>query len=217
MDTVSFYTDPTHYYENNGEFPPKLIRVVKAASERNGVTTRFADVKHLKQELELLRQIYQAAWEKNWGFVPPTEKEMDELFKALKDYFHPGLGVFGLVKGKPAGFMLGLPDMNQALRLAYPRPGEPEIWTLLKILWHWKIRPKITRQRVLLFGVNPEYRGMGVDAAIFLTYLSSSIKSKYPAIDAGWILATNAPVVNQAKLFKAKDYKRYRFYQRQLS
>jgi hypothetical protein len=171
----------------------------------------------LKQELELLRQIYQAAWEKNWGFVPPTEKEMDELFKALKDYFHPGLGVFGLVKGKPAGFMLGLPDMNQALRLAYPRPGEPEIWTLLKILWHWKIRPKITRQRVLLFGVNPEYRGMGVDAAIFLTYLSSSIKSKYPAIDAGWILATNAPVVNQAKLFKAKDYKRYRFYQRQLS
>jgi hypothetical protein len=183
--------------------------------QKRGIGVRLADMSRLTDELKLLREMYSSAWEKNWSFVPPTERELDDLFKNLKQYFFPKLGIFGTVQGKDVGFMLGLPDMNQVLRLAYARPGTPEIWTLLKALWHWKIRPKITRQRILLFGILQEYRGKGVDGAIYLEYLRQSMPT-YPIIDAGWVLETNAKALNAMYTFDARIYKRYRFYQASL-
>lgn len=215
MDVVSLWTDPSRYLDQKGNLPEKLLRVVGKINERRSITTRPADPKILKKELELLREIYQKAWEKNWGFVPPTTREMDALFDSLRSYFHPALGVFGLVDGKEVSFMMGLPDMNQVLKHAYPRPGVPEVISLLKAFWHWKIRPKITRQRILLFGVIEGFRSMGVDAAVYLSYIQSSMKT-IPNIDAGWILETNFNALNQGKLFGTSEHRRYRFYQKPL-
>ena len=57
---------------------------------------------------------------------------------------------YALVDGDPAGFFIGIPDLNQALHRAYPNPKTPEIISLLKVLWHWKIRPKIDTARLPL-------------------------------------------------------------------
>lgn len=216
MDVVSVYTDPKYYTDDQGNFPEKLLRVVGKVKQRNKLSTRRANSTRLKDDLALLRQVYQKAWQKNWGFVPPTDREMDVLFQNLRQYYDTRLGRFGLVDGEIAGFMMGLPDMNQVLHRAYPRPGEPELWTLLKALWHWKFRPKINRQRILLFGVNPEYRTSGVDAAIMLDYLDDSHHSPFQRIDAGWVLETNLPALSLMKPFGAFIYKRYRFYQKAL-
>ncbi|MCC7209827.1 MAG: GNAT family N-acetyltransferase [Anaerolineae bacterium] len=212
MDTVSVLAEPSKYLDENGNLTPKLVRMMELLKTRGGIGSRLADTKRLDEEMKLLRELYSSAWEKNWGFVPPTERELDELFKNLKQYFYPGLGIFGQMGGKDVGFILGLPDMNQVLRQAYARPGTPEIWTLLKALWHWKIRPKITRQRILLFGIQEPYRGKGVDGAILAEYLKQSMMS-YPVVDAGWILETNARAINEMYRFDARIYKRYRFYQ----
>jgi len=216
MDLVSIYAFPEGYLKENGKFPEKLSRVVGKTKEKRKITTRQADTKKLKEELALLRTVYEQAWERNWGFVKPTDHEMDDLFENLRSFFDARLGRFGYVDGKLAAFMMGMPDMNQVLRRAYPHPRVPEVITLLKAFWHWKIRPKITRQRILLFGVNPEFRATGVDAAIYYDYLEDSQKS-YPHIDAGWVLEINAPIINQSRLFGAELYKRYRFYQKALS
>jgi hypothetical protein len=216
MDTVSAQTDPNYYCDENGEFPAKLQRVVARTMARNKVTTRRADPRRLRAELNLLRGVYEKAWQRNWGFVPPTDNEMDDLFTNLRLFFDPKIGRFGMVDGQVAGFMMGLPDLNQVLYHARPKPNEFIGWTLLKVIWHWKISPKITQQRILLFGVNPEYRTIGVDAAIYLDYLRDSNGTRYERIDAGWILETNTPVINQFKLFGARVYKRYRFYQKAL-
>lgn len=216
MDTISFFTGPGEYLDASGQFPEKLLRVVRKTKERAGIVTRQADVKRLKEELALLREIYQSAWEKNWGFVPPTDHEMDDLFANLRQYFDARLGTFATVNGELAGFIMALPDMNQVLHRAYPRPGTPEIWTLLKALWHWKIRPKITRQRVMLMGVKPQFRRKGVDAALFLAHLELSKDTPFPPIDAGWILEINDAAKTLAKTFGAYTYKQYRFFQKAL-
>ncbi len=75
--------------------------------------------------------------------------------------------LFAEVNGKPAGFLLAVPDLHQALQHAYPRPGKPEFISLLQVLWHWKIRSKITRLRIPLMGVKEQFRGIGVEAAMF--------------------------------------------------
>ncbi len=215
MELYSWYSNPD-LIQVEGGFPAKLVRVVEKTKARNGITIRKPDPKRLKQELQLLKEIYESAWERNWGNVPPTQREIDHLFADLKDYFDPDLARFGEVKGQTVGFLLGLPDMNQVLQRAYPRPGTPEIVTLLKSLWHWKIRPKINGQRLLLMGVKPEFRGLGVDAAMNLNFFEEAIHGKYPDTDAGWMLETNQPMNQLSVSFHAKLYKRYRVYQKSL-
>lgn len=216
MDLYSWYSNPEQI-QVEGALPAKLVRVVDKLKQRSDITIRKPDVKNLKQELKLLQDIYTKAWERNWGNVPPTDHEIDHLFKDLKDYVDADLGRFGMVKGKEVGFLLALPDMNQVLQRAYPHPGEPEIVTMLKALWHWKLSPKITGQRILLFGVLPEYRGLGVDAAMCLSFFEYAIHGKYPDTDAGWVLEINQPMNSLITAFHAQLYKRYRVFEKSLT
>ncbi len=215
MDLYSWYSNPD-LIQSEGGLPAKLVRVVEKIKTKNKVTVRKPDAKRLREELQLLREIWTSAWAQNWGNVAPTDHEMDHLFKDLKDYFDPELCRFGLVDGETAGFLLAMPDMNQVLKLAYPRPGEPEIWTLLKLLWHWKVRNVIKGQRILLMGVKPEYRMLGVDSAMNLAFFEQGIHNKYYDTDAGWVLETNQPMNQLSVAFHAKLYKRYRIYQKSL-
>ena len=46
-------------------------------------------MKDFKNEVEIVRQIYNDAWSRNWGFVPMTEEEFDHLAKDLKQIVDP--------------------------------------------------------------------------------------------------------------------------------
>ncbi len=225
MDLESWYSNPILLGGPTGKVvPEKLVRIVAKTKEKRDITVRSSNLKTLKGDLKLLRDVFAAAWEKNWGAVPPTDKELDHLFDDLKDYFEPHLARFAEVDGKIAAFIIGLPDMNEVLYKAYARPGTPELITMIKAAWYWKILPiftgkqTITGQRVLLYGTKPEFRGIGVDAAIILDLFQGLLgNQKYYNTDNGWFLETNLPMLQLAKTMKAQPYKRYRIYQRQLA
>src|SRR5690606_18078307 len=130
----------------------RLERVTKAIMKRNRVTIRPINRRDLKDEFALFKELYNGAWEKNWGFVPMTPKELDAMVKSLGQFFDPDLAFFGYVDGEPAGFIMAIPDFNQVLHKAYPKPGTPEIVSLAQALWHWKINPVIDWARVPLMG-----------------------------------------------------------------
>ncbi len=202
----------------------KLRRVVEKTKQRYNVTIRRPTLATLKDDLQALQQVYTTAWQKNWGMIPPTEKEVEHLFADLKDYYDPTLACFAEMNGQLVAFLLGLPDMNQVLIKAYARPGTPEIITLLKAAWYWKIRPRLTgkhtiiRERVLLFGVKPEFRLKGIDAAMLLDIFEKLVNHPtYKDNDGGWFLETNQPILQIMSTLHTIQYKRYRFYQRPLT
>ncbi len=225
MDLESWYSNPELLAgEDRKGLPEKLVRVAEMTKAKRKITVRKSDLGSLKEDLKALREVFIAAWQKNWGAVPPTDHEMDHLFTDLKDYYDPEIARFAEVDGKIVSFVLGLPDMNEVLLKAYPRPGEPEMITLVKALWFWKIKPALTGkpgikgQRVLLFGVRPEYQSMGVDAVINLDLFQGFLNTKkYWDTDCGWFLETNQPMLALARTMRAVPYKRYRFFQRPLS
>ncbi len=155
---------------------------------------------------------------KYWGFYPATKREADKLYDDLKDFVDAELIRFAVIDGKDIGFFLAMPDLNEALHLAYPRPGEPEIWTLLKTLVYWKVLRKVKGQRVVFMGVEPEYRGKGSEAAMMQSFLQDGLAhpKKYYDSDLGWVLESNQPMNQLAMTYKAKLYKKYRFYQKPL-
>jgi GNAT superfamily N-acetyltransferase len=214
MDTYSFHLSRQQVEENG--LAERLERITKAIMKRNHVTIRPIDRHHLKQEFALFKELYNAAWEKNWSFVPMTPKELDALVASLGQFFDPDLAFFGYVDGEAAGFIMAVPDFNQVLLKVYPKPGTPEIISLLKALYYWKISPIIDWARVPLMGVKAEYRKKGVDAVMYHYVLEAMLKGRYEHSDSGWILGINENMVSIAKNFGSQIYKTYRYYEKAL-
>jgi len=111
---------------------------------------------------------------------------------------------------------LTLPNLNQALIKAYPRPGVPEVWTLLKLMWHWKLRSSIDGLRVVLLGVLEPHRGRGIDALLIYETAQASLKKGYTWGEMSWILETNDMMNRGIEMMQAHVYKTYRIYQKPL-
>ncbi|GAB4521191.1 MAG: GNAT family N-acetyltransferase [Anaerolineae bacterium] len=192
-------------------------RLVEKTKKRHNITIRPIDRKNLKAEFNLFKDIYNAAWELNWGFTPFTEAELDALVEGLGMIFDPKLACFAYVGNEPVGFLLSVPDFNVVLKKAYPNPRTPEVITLVKALWHWKIRPKTTLLRIPLMGVKAAYRGKGVDMAMYHHTVQALEGTPYTEVDAGWILETNQPMNLVSESSGLEVYKRHRFYEKALS
>ncbi len=200
---------------------PKIkqaVRVTRRNNERREIRVRVLDGDAVKAELQTLKEIYNQAWDRNWGFVPLSDPELDEMVESLGQFLDPRLTFFAEVAGEPAGFMLGIPDLNGALMRAYPRPSIPEPITLLQVLWHWKLRSKIDRIRVPLMGVKQDFRNMGVEAAMMVELLNQveriADEMGWRRADAGWVLETNDDMNRIVEALNAEPYKRFRFYER---
>lgn len=213
MDIYSFHVSRARQAEIG--LQDRLGRITQGVMKRNKITIRNIDRKNLKQEFVLFKEIYNVAWDKNWGFVPMTPKELDALVVSLGQFFEPRFAFFAYVDGEPAGFVLSIPDFNQVLHKAYARPGTPEIFTLLKALWYWKIRPVMTWARIPLLGVKEAYRNKGVDAALYYHVLTALLNDpRIEHSDSGWILESNTNMVSIAKSFGSDIYKTHRFYEK---
>lgn len=196
----------------------RLQRITRSVMKRNHITIRPIDRHHLRDEFALFKELYNTAWHDTWGFFPIAPAELDAMVATLGRYFDPAFAFFAYVKGDPAGFVMGIPDFNQVLKKAAPRPGVPEFITLLRALWYWKVRPVIDWIRIALLGVKPVYRRMGVDVALYSNLLATCMNSgRIEHSDSGWMSETNYPMVGVARSLGLEVYKTHRLYQKRFT
>lgn len=196
--------------------PDKLVRVVEKVKKRRNLTVRTINMRDFDAEVERFKSVYNTSWERNWGFVPMSDAEIDHLAKQLKSIIDPDLVVLVEREGKTIGVSLSLPDLNAPLRLAYPRPGQPEALTMAKLLWHWKVRKQYDWVRVFALGVLPEYRGMGVDALMYYETAKRAGPKGYRMAEMSWILETNDMMNRAIRMLGGQVYKTYRMLQKEL-
>jgi GNAT superfamily N-acetyltransferase len=196
--------------------PPKLLRVVEKVKARRNLVVRKINMKDFDQEVERFKRVYNKSWERNWGFVPMNDEEIDHLASQLKQIIDPDLVLMVESEGEVVGVSLTLPDLNAPLRLAYPRPGVPELLTMLKLLWHWKVRRKIEWIRVFALGVLPEFRGQGIDALMYLQTANNAVRKGYRRAEMSWILENNDMMNRSIRLLGGEVYKTHRLYEKRL-
>jgi GNAT superfamily N-acetyltransferase len=196
--------------------PPKLIRVVEKIRKRRNLTVRTLDMKRFDEEVHAFKQIYNTSWEKNWGFVPFTDAEIDLMAKQLKQIIDPDLVILVEAEGRLVGGSISLPDLNQPLRKAYPKPHTPELITMMKLLWHWKLGGRLDWIRVFALGVLPEYRGTGVDALMYMETARNAIPKGFKYAEMSWILENNEMMNRAIRALGGEVYKTYRMYEKSL-
>ena len=92
------------------QVPERLERTVQWIKKRKKITIRPLVKKHIHQEIQRVKEIYNSAWEKNWGFVPMTDREIDYMAQELIQIIDPDLLLFAEIEEEPVAFILALPD-----------------------------------------------------------------------------------------------------------
>jgi GNAT superfamily N-acetyltransferase len=172
------------------------------------------DKKNLAPQLAKVKIVYNQAWEKNWGFVPMTEAEIDFMAERLRPLLTEGLAFVAEKPEGPVGFLLAMPDFNEAFRPLRGRLLSPGLFAALPYLLGWKV-PKYLR--CVTLGVTAKQRGRGIEAAMLAEALATSLRMGFERGEASWILEDNTAVQRTIGLFGGEVYKRYRVYERQVS
>ncbi len=192
------------------EMNPRLEKIA-AVLTRRGLSVRNIRMDDFDNELKLVREIYNSAWAKNWGFVPISEAEIEAMAKELKPLVVPELVFFAEYKGKPVGFYLVLPDYNQAIRKMNGR------MTPLGIIRFLLARRKIDAVRLMMAGIEDEYQKKGLDGLLYLESARTTRDLGYVDSEISWLLEDNLLVIRAAEMMGGTLYKKYRIYQKSLS
>ncbi len=189
---------------------PKLQRLAERVRNRYRPVVRQVDVKNLDRDAAILGRLYNEAWEKNWGFVKYTEKEFAHLVSELRLIIDPALALFVEVDGQVAGTAIALPDVNQLFQRMNGRLLPTGIFTLLRR------RSIITRTRLPIMGIMPEFRNRGLELVLINDVAMNAMKRGYTDGECSWVLETNTATNRAIEAAGGTAYKTYRLYQKDL-
>lgn len=192
--------------------PERLRSAMKRLAQRAEVTIRPVRMKDLKAEVARVQEVYNAAWSRNWGFVPMTEAEFNHMAKEMKPVVEPDFVLLAeKPDGEPVGFLLALPDLNRAFK--HLPDGKLFPFGVFRFLWH---RRKIDTARILTLGLKPGYQHLGLGAVMYTRLLEIGIEKGYKGAEGSWILEDNHEMCTALEKLGAESYKRYRVYDRVL-
>jgi GNAT superfamily N-acetyltransferase len=197
--------------KHGDRFHDLIHQAAEASAREHGVVVRKMRKRDLEAEVKLFMEVYNAAWDRNWGFVPVTEEEVRFQAKNLKPILDENWAMIAEREGEVVGAALTLPDVNQVLRHMNGR--------LLPFGWLRFLtgRRRVDRVRVFALGVKPSYHHLGVAAALYVRHIETAARVRQKWGEMGWILEVNEPMNRAMEGMGGEVVKRYRLYELPLS
>lgn len=207
----------TYEVDISTQFPPIVQRIVAAGEKNARIRIREVNKAKFAEEAAIILAILNDAWGENWGFVPLTQPEVDDVGKKLKPLVFNDLIRIAEYDGEPVAFMVTLPDLNEPLK---PLKGSlfPFGWAKLLL---WLQRPKARTMRVPLMGVVKRLQSSRMAsqlAFMMIEYIRRAAVSKYGATrgEIGWILEDNQGMIAIADAIESNINREYLIYQKLL-
>jgi GNAT superfamily N-acetyltransferase len=192
----------------------RLRPLAERFRKRWPLTIRTGNLKNIREESRRLRQIYNQAWEKNWGFVPFTEAEIEFMTHELKQLIIPEFALIAEVGDEPAGFILCVPDINVALRHINGRLATFGLPIGLVRLLYFKRRTRTAR--LIALGVIEKYRRAGIAEMLVLRIVEDAMIKRGFTGELSLTLEDNFVINRFLAAIGATRYKTYRIYRKQL-
>ena len=199
------------------DFPEPAQRILRRARKLEKLTLRRLEKKNFNEDLRTCIEIFNDAWQDNWGYIPMTDAEIEKLGADFKLFLRTEGCMIAYWDGKPAAFMFTIPDVNEAFA-DFNGSLWPFNWAkLLKRL----IIGVPKGCRVPLMGVRKEFQGKlpGVAMAMLLieTIRKAAVEEVgYTRAELSWILEDNDSMWKILDLIGCVHYKTYRIYEKRL-
>jgi GNAT superfamily N-acetyltransferase len=192
------------------EVHPAIWQAADQLESEHGIVCRGFRKRDLHQEVTRFLELYNSAFERNWGFVPLNEEEVRHYARDLKPVLDENWAMVAERRdtGEVVGAALTLPDFNQVLAKLNGR--------LLPFGWVTALRAKrkIDAVRVIVLGVKPEYRHTGVAARLYQMHFDAAERTPQKTGEGGWTLATNESMNRAYEGLGGEVKRRYRVYER---
>lgn len=205
----------TYELDITQQFPPLVQRIVAAGEKNARIRIRNVDKSRFDQEAAVILAILNDAWSDNWGFVPLTQPEIDDVGKKLKPLVFEDLIMIAELDGEPVAFMITLPDLNEPLK---PLKGSllPFGWAKLLL---WLRKPRARTMRVPLMGVVKRLQSTRMAsqlAFMMIEYIRRAAVPHYGASrgEIGWILEDNQGMVAIADTIESRINREYVIYRK---
>lgn len=201
------------HIELQNPIPERVEKICERLQKRDNITVRAMSFDDWDAEVGRSLEVYNDAWERNWGFVPVGEREFRHIAKDLKLVLHRTMPLIAEVDGKPIAFALIIMNVNPIMKQL---DGKLFPFGIFKLLWDLKVRPKVDSGRLILLGIREGYRKRGVDSILFVEMYKRSKALGWWGGEIGWTLEDNVMVNRAIENFGCKAAAHYRIYEQEL-
>lgn len=189
------------------KIPADLAHVAERARQAAKVNIRKVRMDHWEEEIDIALDLFNVTLKHLPGFSPMTKDDFGRLAGKVRSFIDPDLALFAEADGKPIGFAIAIPDLNQVLIHLNGRLF-PFNWIRVKHLIS-----QINVASFKLMGLLEEYRHRGIDAILYLDVVKAIFRKGYSWLD-GSVTSEYNPAINLlANRLGAERFKQYRLYQ----
>ena len=205
-----------YLYDIDNELPPGPRRLIDRPLPA-GLVIRPLDKSRYADEVRTVSALFNDAWADNWGFVPLSEAETDQMAKQLRMLLNERMIWFAEFEAQPVGFIVALPNLNEAIR---DLDGRLLPFGWAKLLWRLKVA-SVRSARVPLMGIRRSFShgllGSLVPFLLIDAVRRESRKLGYRSTELSWILEDNGPMRAIIEAIGGVAYKTYRIYAKDLA
>jgi hypothetical protein len=206
------------WYQANSPIDALTKKLADKTRALPNVTVRTMDLKHIRREVDIVRDVYNEAWGENWSFVPMTSEEIEVIASEYKNFLDPEIALVAEVDGQAAAICFAIPDLNEVVK---DFDGElmRRPLNIVKLLWRLKFAPP-KAARLILLGVKSKYRASrkygALVAVLYEEVARRGSKRGYVGGELGWTLEDNEMINKGIERMGASRYKTYRVFAKQL-
>lgn len=180
----TYFEQITNHLDLQKPFPERFWKIAGWVVKKDGYSFKHFSWKNASKYLDDFETIYNDAWQYHENFKPIDRKTLDATMKKSKSFMVEELIWFAYHNGKPIGFIVLFPDINQIIKGFNGKLGLAN-----KLSFWWKKKKKImTRARVVILGVVPKFQRSGVESGIFW-HLKGAVEKnpQFKELELSWV------------------------------
>lgn len=167
----------------------------------------------MQRRAQEVYELFNEAWEPNWGHVPLSRRQFDNLFRELAPLIRPELVNLILHDDKVVAFSITIPDLNPVVKQLN---GRLTPWGKLRLWYAARFAP-LRKVRALVLGVHQPYQGKRLHYALVLnTYFYLARHTPCESCDLSLIPENLTSYLKALKSLGAKPYKTFRVVGREI-
>jgi hypothetical protein len=147
-------------------------------------TFKHIEMKNAEKYIHDLVIMYDKVWSDFLeNYTPLKYDDLYQIFQDAKAMLDEKFIWFAYHNDEPVGFLIVFPDINQVFRKL--KNGKLNFWNLLKLLYYKK--RAITRGRLLISGVIPEFQRTGVVGGMYIKLTDAMRESGLKELELSWV------------------------------
>ncbi len=179
------------------DLPSRFWKIAEWIAKKPQYTYQSFSFKQVDKYINDFIAIHEQAWRKHGNYKKINSEDLYKILQESRMMIEEDFIWFVYNNGKPISFFMMVPDINQLF--AKIPSGKLNLFNSLRLLWYKK-QKVITRCRVLVMGVIPQFQKSGVESAIFYRVREVLLqKMWYNEMELSWVGSFNPKMIS---LFK---------------